>query len=206
MKNFETEYKLDANTPGAFMRARRFLQTLNLNAKPQLLQIKDTYLDHANRDLAAQKIALRVRNTDGKWETTFKTRTQIKQGKAVRQEETLPLPRVTNLKQALQFLEQKKQWKQLNVRALQVQFAIANKRTVYGFNYDGEKLEMALDDVTLRVCGRQLKMKEIEIELKGKNVSALDRFVQQFVRATKLKRMQISKVKTAEKLLAMWKK
>ncbi len=206
MKNFETEYKLDANTPGAFARARRFLQTVNSKVKPQLLQIKDTYLDHATRDLAAQKIALRVRNTDGKWETTFKTCTQIKQGKAVRQEETLPLLRVTNLKQALHFLEQKKRWGPLDVRGLQVQFSISNKRTVYVFDYDGEQLEMALDNVTLCVRGRQLKMKEIEVELKGKNEAALEHFIKQFVCATQLKRMQISKVKTAEKLLAMWKK
>ena len=188
------------------MRARRFLQKLNIPAKPRLLHIQDAYLDHANRDLAKQKIALRVRNTDGKWEATFKTRTQIKQGKAVRQEETLPLARVKNIQQALRFLAQKKRWKQLDVRALETQFLITNKRVVYGFTFDGEKLEMALDDVTLHVAGRQLKMKEIEVELKGNNVHALDHFIKQFVRETKLKRMQISKVKTAEKLLAMWKK
>ena len=108
MKHMEIEYKWDANTPRAFARAHHALTDLCGPLTPHMLHIRDTYLDDAKQSLAKQLIALRVRNTDGKWEATFKTRTQIKNGKAVRQEETLPLPNVKNFSQALRTLAQKK--------------------------------------------------------------------------------------------------
>ncbi len=204
MKHLEIECKWDGNTPRAFYKARQFLAQLQPKITSQKLQIKDTYLDHANADLSAQKIALRVRNTNGKWEATFKTRTEIKNGKAVRREETLPMPHVHNLKQALQFLAQQKNWKGIHTTGLQIKFTLSNKRTVYTFDYDGATLEMALDDVTLHVLGRQVKFKEIEVELKRGPAEKLDQFAAAFVRATKLKRVQISKVKTAETFLKFW--
>lgn len=206
MKHFEIECKWDGNAPRAFYQARQFLAQLNTKITSKKLQIKDTYLDHANADLSAKKIALRVRNTNGKWEATFKTRTEIQNGKAVRREETLPMPRVHNIKQALQFLAQQKEWKDIHTTDLQIKFVLSNKRTVYTFDYDGATLEMALDDVTLYILGRQVKLKEIEVELKRGPAEMLDRFSAVFTRITKLKRAQISKVKTAETFLKFWKK
>lgn len=206
MKHLEIECKWDGNTPRAFYKARQFLAQLNTKITSQKLQIKDTYLDHANADLSAKKIALRVRNTDGKWEATFKTRSEIKNGKAMRREETLPMPCVKNLKQALQFLAQQKKWKGIHTTALQITFALSNKRMVYTFDYDGAALEMALDTVTLHVLGRQVKFKEIEVELKRGKSGALDKFCSTFSAQTKLKRAHISKVKTAEIFLKFWKK
>lgn len=206
MKHLEIECKWDANTPRAFSWAQNFLRELNPKITSKHLKIKDTYLDHTTGDLAAQKIALRVRNTSGKWEATFKTRSEIKNGKATRREENLPLPRVKNLTQALRALIAQKKWCGIHTTGLEIKFALANKRTVYGFNYDGATLEMALDDVTLYILGRQVKFKEIEIELKrGKN-ETLDKFCRAFSQQTKLKRAQISKVKTAETFLKFWKK
>ena len=204
MKHLEIECKWDGNTPRAFYKACQFLMQLNTKITSKKLQIKDTYLDHANADLSAKKIALRVRNTNGKWEATFKTRTEIKNGKAVRREETLPMPRVHNLKQALQFLAQQKNWKGIHTTCLQIKFVLSNKRTVHTFDYDGATLEMALDTVTLYVLGRQVKLKEIEVELKRGPAGKLDQFSATFARATKLKRVQISKVKTAETFLKFW--
>ncbi len=206
MKHLEIEYKWDANTPRAFYKTRQFMEQLNKRITPKQLKIKDAYLDHANGDLAAQKIALRVRNTGAKWEATFKTRTKIENGKAVRREETLPMPRAHNLKQALQFLAQQKTWQGINTTDLQIKFILANKRMVYTFAYDGATLEMALDDVTLHILGRQVKFKEIEMELKRGPTEKLDQFAAAFTRETKLKRAQTSKVKTAETFLKFWQK
>lgn len=204
MKHLEIECKWDANTSRAFCRAQHFLRELNPKIALKHLKIKDTYLDHVNGDLAARKIALRVRSTGGKWEATFKTRSEIKNGKAVRREETLPLPRVKNLTQALRVLAQKKSWQKINTLGLEIKFALANKRTICVFDYDGATLEMALDDVTLHVLGHQVKFKEIEVELKRGPAEKLDQFAVAFTRATKLKRVQISKVKTAETFLKFW--
>ncbi len=205
MKHLEIECKWDGNTLRAFSRAKNFLKQIGANVVFQKLRIKDTYLDYTNGDLAAQKIALRVRNTDGKWEATFKTRSEIKNGKAVRREENLPLPHAKNLTQALTLLAQKKKWCGVNVEHLKPKFALANKRTIYVFDYDGATLEMALDDVTMYVLGRHVKLKEIEVELKRGNVEKLEKFATAFTRETKLKQATISKVKTAETLLKFWK-
>lgn len=206
MKNVEIECKLDANTPRAFVRATRFVRTLCPQVSGCVLHIKDTYLDHAARDLAAQKIALRVRNTNGKWEATFKTCTQLINGRAVRREETLPLPQASCLSQALQALTKRKQWRNINVTQLVPQFTITNKRTVFLFDYDGATLEMALDNVTICVLGRQLKFKEIEVELKRGSAKRLEKFSQLLMHQTQLKPAQISKVKTAECLLKLFQK
>ncbi len=205
MKNVEIEYKLDANTPRAFEKVRRFLKPF-VHVAGTDLHIQDVYLDHANNDLSKQKIALRVRNTDGKWEATFKTRTESRQGKAVRREETLPLLHAHNLPQALAQLSAKRQWKGLNVTNLVPRFVIQNKRTVYDVVYQKSKLEISLDRVTIFAARRQLKMKEIEIELKSGPDEKLEQFVQLLIQQTHLKRTVNSKVKTAEFFLNFFEK
>ena len=206
MKNVEMEYKWDANTPQAFMRAKRALHNLIEVKKPTSLHISDVYVDHADLRFAKQRIAFRIRNTDGKWEATFKTRTEIENGKAVRREETMALANVLNLQQALEQLSARKMWKGLDVKNLVTQFALKNKRTMYEFYFEKTRMEMALDDVTILVCGRQLIMKEIELELKQGRVENFEKFAQLFAEKSKLFPMKMSKVKTAETLLALWKK
>lgn len=206
MKHMEIEYKWDANAPRAFARAHQALTHLCGPLTPHLLHIRDTYLDDAKESLAKELIALRVRNTDGKWEATFKTRTQIKNGKAVRREETLALPNVKNFSQALRTLAQKKSWKGIRTASLAPRFALANKRSVYEFTYQGTRLEMVFDKVTMYVMGRRVHMQEIELELKRGNSKVLDQFATLFMQQTKLARTQISKVKTAELLRKLWKK
>jgi len=206
MKNVEMEYKWDANTPQTFGRAKRALHNLVKVKKTALLHISDVYMDHADLQFAKQCIAFRIRNTEGDWEATFKTRTKIKNGKAVRREETLPLVHVQTLQQALEQLAARKEWKGLDVKNLVAQFALKNKRTLYEFDFKKTRLEMALDDVTILVCGRQVKMKEIELELKQGRVENFETFARLFVAQTRLLPMQMSKVKTAEVLLNLWKK
>lgn len=205
MKHFEIECKWEANSPRAFSCARQFVASLGGKFLSEQLQIKDIYLDHADGDLAAQKIALRLRNTDGKWEATYKTRGAIKNGKAQRREETKNLPSVKTTRQALRALEQQKRWGKINLAGLKEKFSLRNKRTVYSFFYDRAELEMSLDRVTLQVWGRQVKFKEIEVELKHGNKKALDKFAACFTHQTKLKYAKISKVKTAEMFLSLWK-
>ncbi len=206
MKNLEIECKFDANVRGAFVRATHFLRVLNPAISARILPIQDTYLDHISRDLSSQKIALRVRNTGGNWEATFKTRTEIINGKAVRREETLPLVHTTTLAEALKELARKGRWQKIDVTQLVPQFVISNKRSVFNLSYQGALLEIALDNFAILVAGRKLTSKEIEIELKRGNEKSLEKFVQLFEAYTHLKRAKISKVKTAELLLRAFSK
>lgn len=205
MKHIETEYKWEANTPRAFYCAKQTLTDLCGQIPSQKLHIKDTYLDDAQHNLSKQHIALRVRNTDGKWEATFKTRTQIRNGKATRHEETLSLTARTQA-QAIAQLQNKKKWKGLTVSVLYKQFEIKNTRTVFQFIFDGANIELALDKVCAYVCGRQVLFKEIELELKRGSSQSFEHFANLFSQQTKLKRATFSKVKTAETLLKLWKK
>ena len=205
MKHMETEYKWEANIPRDFYRAKQTLTNLCGEIPSQKLHIKDTYLDDPQHNLSKQRIALRVRNTDGKWEATFKTRTQIKNGKATRREETLSLTAHTQA-QAIAQLQRKKTWKGLDVSRLRKQFEIKNTRTIFQFVFDGANVEMALDKVCVCVCGRQVSFKEIELELKHGSSKSFDRFAKLFSQQTQLKRATFSKVKTAETFLKLWKK
>ena len=203
MKHIEIEFKWDANSPRAFSKARTVLNKYVASEKSRILHIKDYYLDDASSRLSSSKIALRIRNTDGCWEATQKSRTEIKRGKACRREYTLPLPGVKTLSQALGLLAQQKVWNGINVTNLSVIFYILNTRTSYLFCYQKSTLEIALDNVVICTDKHRFKMKEIEAELKKGLVKDLNQFVREFSTQTHLSFAQLSKVKTAHMLLAL---
>lgn len=206
MKHLEIEYKWQANIPRAFYRVKCALQQMQVPIRYTALNIHDVYLDHLNRDLAAHKIALRLRNVDKHWEATFKTRTALKNGQAVRREETLTLPGVKNRAQALSLLQQKKKWCGIDVTHLMPQFEIKNKRTIGEISFQSNVFELAFDRVCIGVCGRRIYMQEIELELKQGNKKAFEKFALQFSKQICLPVADFSKVRTAETLLKMWKK
>lgn len=207
MKHLETEFKWDANTPRAFA---HMLRTVRQNIaekflpEPIRLRIEDVYLDAADGSFAELKIAFRVRCCDGKWEATFKTRTEIKNGKAVRREETLPLPTAKNLKDALRLLNDKKHWQGLNLCGLIPLFTIRNRREIRLIPLAHGTAELAFDTCTLLVAGRQTKMKEIELELKQGRTEELETLAQRLTQRSGLSYVRVSKVKTAMGLLKLW--
>lgn len=206
MKNIETEFKWDGNVPRAFARMlRAVFAAAEKTSDPKKLKIIDIYLDHADGRFEKEKLAFRVRSTDGHFEATFKTRTEIVNGRAVRREETLPLAGVKNLTEALSYLTRKKKWKGLEVANLRPLFEIRNNRQIYGVFFNGAELELAFDTCEILVCGRTLKMKEIELELKHGPAEKLDALCALLSRESGLKPMRCSKVKTACALMALWK-
>ncbi len=207
MKHLETEFKWDANTPRAFSKmvaAVKAIPGVRLAATAQNLRILDTYLDDSTDPLSRQKIAFRVRCTDGAWEATFKTKTEIHNGKAVRREETLPLKGVHNLAEALHFLHAKKSWQGLALEGLRPLFRLANRRKVYDVEIKNSVLEMALDSCRIYVAGRIVQMKEIELELKQGTAADLEHLAGQLTDRTGLAYARVSKVKTAAALLSLW--
>lgn len=207
MEHFETEFKWDANLPRAFARMRaavcRSVPKGSL-LTPVRLVIRDVYLDTEAGDFCRQKIAFRVRCTDGVWEATFKTRTEVINGKAVRREETLPLPGVKNLADALQFLNAKKKWKGLCVAHLNPLFEIRNRRKTVTVFYGGAQAEMAFDKFEIHVAGRRVLMKEIELEHKQGPVANTENLAQELTRGSGLCYVKVSKVKTAVELSKLW--
>ena len=206
MPNIETEFKWDSNSLRAFARvlsAVRQVPSVRLSA-PRVLHICDTYLDTPEHFFEQNKIAFRVRNTDGVWEATYKTRTEVKNGRAVRREESLPLPGIKNLAQALSFLADKKKWDKLPLTGLKMLFSLRNKRTSYDILFNGVEAELSLDNFMICVCGRRVLMKEAELELKKGQPDTLDELARQITQASGLAYARVSKVKTALSLLALW--
>lgn len=201
----EIEFKWEANFPRSFVRCLHALKQVGAKiGTPRTLQICDVYLDHPTRDFEQQKLAFRVRQVNTRWEATFKTRTELKNGRAVRREETCALPGVSTLPQALAYLHAKKSWKEINVQHLQPLFVIYNKRRVLRINWRGMQAELALDTCQLQVCGRRVFLKEIELELKKGAATLLEELVAQLTLHMQLPRARVSKVKTALCLLKLW--
>ena len=204
MKNFELEFKWDANFPRAFFKMHQAAAQLAHLSLPTDVSIFDTYLDHKDERFSCEKIAFRVRCCQHKWEATFKTKTQLVNGKAVRQEETLPL-KADSLQKSLALLARRKTWHNLDVTQLHARFSIRNKRRIYRVKIGHTEGELSFDNFAIYVCGRVVKMKEIEFEFKRGSMEEFEKFAHQITEKSGLKFAKISKVKTAESLFNLWK-
>lgn len=204
MKNLETEIKWDATAPRAFMRmlyaAKKIAGKAAVSAA-QVLYITDVYLDHPDETFAKQKIAFRLRHYAQTWEATFKTRTQLVNGKAVRREETQTLAGVQNLSHALAKLDVQKRWKNLTVGGLVPLFRIRNKRRARLITAPHFQAELAFDTCVVCAGEKRVFMKEIELELKHGRAEDFDNFAAQLSSVSGLPRATQSKVKTAHALL-----
>lgn len=204
MKNLETEFKWNGQAPHAFMRmlgaVRMCLPTQNISAKKQL-QITDVYLDHPDRRFEKEMLAFRVRHYKQIWEATFKTRTKIVNGKAVRREETQRLAGVQNFKQALAKLAKQKRWKKLSVQGLEPLFVIRNSRILRMIRTDSFQAELSFDRCVIRAGEKRTFFKEIELEFKNGNKQKFEKFAKELSVKSKLASSKISKVKTAVLLL-----
>lgn len=205
MNHTEIEFKWEANSPRAFERVKRALARGGVRVGAwKTYFITDVYVDTPAQDFEKQKIAFRVRHVHPCWQATFKTRTEIRNGKAVRREETLPLRGVENLAQALEKLHRKKIWQGLNMQNLRPLFTLKNKRRACLISNGKMQAELALDTCEILVAGRRVCFKEVELEYKKGPAAAFEKIAAQLTRETGLKRAEISKVKTALLLRGLW--
>lgn len=202
--SIETEFKWRAAAPADFDKMLSAVRTLTGRALPpvQILHIADAYADTPDEALSAQKIAMRVRCTDGTYEATFKTKTQLENGKAVRREETLPLHQAHTQEAALAALRARGTWLGVNVAQLEFKFYIQNKRRVYTLVQADSVYELALDEVEITAGERRQNMLEIELELKAGPAEDFCAWAQKLGKISGLKAPEYSKVATAT---ALWK-
>ena len=202
--SIETEFKWRAAAPADFDKMLSAVRTLTGRALPpvQILHILDAYADTPDEALSAQKIAMRVRCTDGAYEATLKTKTRLENGKAVRREETLPLPQAHTPEEALAALSARRTWQGVDVAKLEVKFYIQNNRRVYALALADAIYELALDEVQIRAGERRQNMLEIELELKAGAAADFCAWAQKLGKISGLKAPEYSKVATAT---ALWK-
>lgn len=206
MKTLEIEFKWEANSARAFKRMEEAILSANAQmGRAQEMQITDVYVDTPARDFEREQIAMRVRKIGScYWEATFKTRTEIVNGQAVRREETCALPKAKNFHTALHLLQEKKMWKGLNVSCLCPLFTLHNKRRIYSITFRRIRAELAFDTCKLLVCGRRVFFKEIELELKQGSADTLGELASLLTQKTRLQPARVSKVKTAVALMRLW--
>ena len=205
MKNLEIEFKWEANRARAFAAARKSVGQLGASVGSVTnLYITDWYVDTPNRDFEKKQIAMRIRRSGKKFDATFKTRTEIVNGKAVRAEHTQALLDVTTFSQALQKLCAQKRWKGLPVSSLQPIFIIQNKRQIQQLQCKQMIAELSFDSCQILVCGRRVFFKEIELEFKKGPAKILEKLAADLTRSTGLIPARVSKVKTAVSLLKLW--
>ncbi len=202
MNSVEREFKWAVETEQNF---ETFLSVLKdvLGGLPaeKTLHICDAYLEKPNGALSAEKVALRIRETEGKFEATLKTRTRLINGLACRKELTLSFPTAKNFKQALQALQERKVWEGVEVADLGVKFEIKNCRKLYEFCYKSTRCEAALDRYVIEAGGESLACREIELELKEGDEKEFLQMTHILSEKSGLQPAQISKVATAENML-----
>ena len=162
--SIETEFKWRAAAAADFDKMLSAVSTLTARAMPpeQILQILDAYADTPDEALSAQKIALLVRCSDGAYEATLNSKTQLENGKAVRREETLPLPGAHTHREALAALRSRGTWQGVEVAQLEFKFYIQNNRRVYTLVQADAIYELALDEVEITAGERRQNLLEIE--------------------------------------------
>ncbi len=204
MRHVETEIKWSVQTARAFnkmlLAVKQIAGTAQLTA-PHLLHITDTYIDHADGRFEREQLAFRVRHYGTIWEATFKTRTALIDGKAVRREETQYLTGVKNISQALAFLQAQKRWKGLVLEQLHPLFTIKNKRIVRQIQWRSVCAELAFDTCVICAGKHTQQLKEIELELKHGRRAQFEQLAAKISAQCNLPRATVSKVKTAVLLL-----
>lgn len=202
MQAMEREFKWDASARGTF---KRFEEALSAAVGPlppaQDLQITDRYLDNAKEAFSQNKIALRIRYQDRRFEATLKTKTALQNGLACRMEETRRLEGLCRFPAALQKLQDMQVWHGIALQGLKVRFIIKNHRKTYTVRYRQAVCEAALDKYVIYASGRRLAKREIELELKNdaeKDFVVLIAFLNQQKGLTPCLK---SKVASAEELL-----
>ncbi len=201
MSNVEKEVKWNAMPRGAFVRFERALAQTAVCSSPKELSITDRYLDNASGTISSQKIALRIRRQQNKFEATLKSRTALVNGWAKRREWTRPLPKARSFATALQKLQEMGRWNGVNLNHLKVRFVLRNHRKCYGVYFKKVMCEAALDRYVVTAGSKRQARREIELELKQGPEKDFADLVNRLQRACSLQRVEISKVAGAEKLI-----
>ena len=196
----EQEYKWQAKTPADFVKFKHALTDTDFRKSLSNILIMDSYFDDAQATLAAKKAVLRLRSANGVYEAVYKTASEIKNGFVKRREETFPIFAKSHTRALSQFKGLvRKNWPALGpVKQL---FIIKNKRQVLLLESPSFSAEVCFDDCNILVGEKNIKMFEIEMELKKGDAAMLAELAQRLTKASGLNYAQVSKVATAFKNL-----
>lgn len=160
-------------------------QLIQAIAQPDPIQLRAQYFDTAERTLAQQHMALRLRQEDQHWVQTFKGKgknslERIECDIALGQRKRAPkvnLALYADQPQIQKLLEQALPDDAL----LQMQFETDVQRYVKTVQFQDALIELCVDMGEIRSQGRTLPLSEVEFELKQGRVEQLLQFAQQWI-------------------------
>ena len=163
----EIELKLrliDESLKDPLFMIKECLQSLGLDHEFRVYDLKNSYFDTPDWQLNKQKIALRVREKAGTYIQTLKTKGQSVNGLSQRGEWEWDLAGCMLDTQKLDLCDA---WpKSVNTNSLALVFETNFTRYQLEFNWQGARIELALDQGEILSQGKVENINEIELELR----------------------------------------
>ncbi len=196
----EIEFKWAVSSPRDYSHFLVVLKKLNIKiVLLKSVKIHDFYLDTSDRFFGSSRISCRIRKEDSRWELTFKTRTPLKQGLAMRTEKNISLKRVKTFLQALQCCKKLLQGILSDPVIIKI-FEIKNMRRRYKIILSKQTQAMVcFDKVWIQKGSQKVPLQEIELEFLKGNLHTYYEFIHKMVEVCELEPAKVSKVATAIK-------
>lgn len=180
----------------------RLLAQPLLRQAPERLALANTYFDTPRGELEAARMALRLRRTDAGWVQTLKTAGQSHGGLSRRGEwewpvagDSLDLTRLATLPPMaalpVDLLER-----------LAPRFTTDFRRRRWLLDWQGSRIELALDEGEVRAGERRAAIRELELELKEGDPAALWQLAERLAESVPLRPANASKAARGAALLA----
>ncbi|MDD4003943.1 MAG: CYTH domain-containing protein [Elusimicrobiaceae bacterium] len=162
----------------------------------------DYYFDTPAQKIAGMGMAMRLRRSSGRYELTVKSATRLENGLARRTETSVPLAARSDaaaLREAAA-----RNILRIAPSELAVLFKIHNRRTDYRIKYKTCSAVLSLDDVTIYLAQKAVRMKEIELEFSGGKLADFKRLAAVITGSAGLLPCRMSKVATARAALSVF--
>ncbi len=165
------------------------------------LHLTNTYFDDASRSLNRERVALRIREINGQYIQTLKTKGQSVNGLSRRGEWEwiLESPELDGNRLASVWPEA---LQGTDVSALEPVFRTDFERRVIDLEWEGAKIELALDHGYVIAGPKQAVISELELELKQGDEQALHSLAKELRLRVKLEPGDISKAERGYRLIS----
>ena len=166
----EIEMKLALGQDGPERLCRHSL----LQGQPGATQrLANTYFDTPGGELEAARMALRLRRCDDAWVQTLKTSGEGGGGMSQRGEWEWPVAGGALDREGLAALPPMAALGAGVIERLEARFTTDFERRLWRLDHAGASIEVALDSGEIRAAGRSVPIRELELELKAGDPSAL---------------------------------
>lgn len=194
----EIELKLALPVDGP----QRLLAHPLLSRSPECLDLANTYFDTPRGELEAARMALRLRRTADGWVQTLKTAGQSQGGLSQRGEWEWPVAGEALDLAGLATLPPMAALPVELLECLEPRFSTDFRRRRWHLDWQGSRIELALDEGEIRAGQRHAAIRELELELEEGEPAALWQLAERLAEVVALRPANASKAARGAALLA----